>query len=84
MFFFFAVSQSKMLYFFGKMSNSPRGEAQMYPKLVQELYDFSITYEIAMTFLPRLFSFFFFLFLKLEMIDCDFGFGLVQAFFWRI
>lgn len=33
------VTKSKHIYFFGKMSNSPRGEATMYPKLQQELFD---------------------------------------------
>lgn len=35
-----AVSQTKGLYFWGKLSNSPRGEATVYPKLVQDLCGF--------------------------------------------
>jgi alpha-tubulin suppressor-like RCC1 family protein len=33
------ISESQHLYFFGKLSNSSRGEAQMYPKLVDDLYN---------------------------------------------
>lgn len=36
-----AVSVSRHVYFFGKLPNSPRGESQMYPKIQQELYDWS-------------------------------------------
>jgi hypothetical protein len=34
-----AISVSKQLYFWGKLSNSSRGEATMYPKLVDDLYN---------------------------------------------
>lgn len=34
------VSETKALYFWGKLSNSPRGEATMYPKIVDELCGF--------------------------------------------
>jgi len=37
-----AISKSKHLYFWGKMSNSPRGESQVYPKLIDELYDWPV------------------------------------------
>jgi alpha-tubulin suppressor-like RCC1 family protein len=33
-----AISKSKAMYFWGKLSNSPRGEATMYPKMVMDLY----------------------------------------------
>lgn len=33
-----AISQSKHLYFWGKLSNSQRGEATMYPKMEMNLY----------------------------------------------
>lgn len=36
------VSKNRHLYFFGMMSNSPRGEAQTYPKVQDELYDWSV------------------------------------------
>ena len=36
-----AVSKSRHVFFFGIMSNSPRGEAAMYPRIQQELYDWS-------------------------------------------
>jgi alpha-tubulin suppressor-like RCC1 family protein len=35
-----AIAASKNVYFWGKLSNSPRGEATMYPKVVSEMYDF--------------------------------------------
>jgi hypothetical protein len=41
------VTKSKHLYFFGKMSNSPRGEASIYPKLQQELCDWRASYVAA-------------------------------------
>lgn len=34
------VSETKAMYFWGKLSNSPRGEATVYPKIVQELCGF--------------------------------------------
>jgi alpha-tubulin suppressor-like RCC1 family protein len=37
-----AVSASNHLYFWGKMANSPRGEAMVYPKMQQELYDWPV------------------------------------------
>jgi alpha-tubulin suppressor-like RCC1 family protein len=33
-----AISKSKHLYFWGKLSNSQRGEATMYPKIDMNLY----------------------------------------------
>eukprot|EP01041_Mallomonas_annulata_P010080 gene10080-21011_t len=37
-----AISVSRHVYFFGKLPNSPRGEASIYPKIQQELYDWSV------------------------------------------
>ena len=37
-----AISVSKHFYFWGKMSNSPRGESAVYPKMQQELYDWPV------------------------------------------
>ena len=37
------ISQSRHLYFWGKLSNSARGEANVYPQMVQELYDYPVT-----------------------------------------
>lgn len=37
-----ALTVSKHFYFWGKMSNSPRGEASVYPKMQQELYDWPV------------------------------------------
>lgn len=37
-----AVAVTQALYFFGKMSNSPRGEAVMYPRVQDELYDYPV------------------------------------------
>lgn len=37
-----AVSETRHLYYFGKMSNAPRGEATMHPQLVQELFDYPV------------------------------------------
>mmetsp|Transcript_34363 Transcript_34363/g.47248 ORF Transcript_34363/g.47248 Transcript_34363/m.47248 type:complete len:551 (-) Transcript_34363:52-1704(-) len=37
-----AITVSKHMYFWGKMSNSPRGEATTYPKMQQELYDWPV------------------------------------------
>ena len=34
-----AQTESKHVYCWGMMSNAPRGEATMYPKMVEELYD---------------------------------------------
>jgi alpha-tubulin suppressor-like RCC1 family protein len=36
------ITKTRHFYFFGMMSNSPRGEAQTYPKLQDELYDWSV------------------------------------------
>mmetsp|Transcript_18805 Transcript_18805/g.18920 ORF Transcript_18805/g.18920 Transcript_18805/m.18920 type:complete len:507 (-) Transcript_18805:155-1675(-) len=36
------ISVSRHVYFFGKLPNSPRGEATIYPKIQQELYDWSV------------------------------------------
>lgn len=37
-----AVTESSHFYFWGKLPNSPRGEAVLYPKLQQELYSWSV------------------------------------------
>jgi alpha-tubulin suppressor-like RCC1 family protein len=37
-----AVSDSRNLYYFGKMSNAPRGEATVYPQMQQELFDYPV------------------------------------------
>lgn len=37
------VTATKHLYFCGKMSNSPRGEAAMYPRIQEELYDWAVS-----------------------------------------
>jgi alpha-tubulin suppressor-like RCC1 family protein len=37
-----AVSGSRNLYYFGKMSNAPRGEATVYPQMQQELFDYPV------------------------------------------
>lgn len=37
-----AVAKSGHLYYFGKLPNSPRGEATMYPKIQDELYDWNV------------------------------------------
>jgi alpha-tubulin suppressor-like RCC1 family protein len=34
-----AISESRHLHYFGKMSNAPRGEATVYPQIQQELFD---------------------------------------------
>ena len=36
------LTSRKSLFFFGKMSNAPRGESTMYPKMVMELIDYPI------------------------------------------
>lgn len=37
-----AVSDSRHLYYWGKMSNAPRGEATTYPQMTQELFDYPV------------------------------------------
>jgi len=37
-----AISESKHLYYWGKISNAPRGEANMYPQIQSELYDYPV------------------------------------------
>lgn len=37
-----AVSESRHLYYWGKMSNAPRGEATTYPQMTQELFDYPV------------------------------------------
>jgi len=37
-----AVSKSRHVYYFGKMATSPGGEATVYPKIQQELYDWGV------------------------------------------
>ena len=36
------ITETRQLYFWGKLPNSPRGEAQTYPKLQPELFDWNI------------------------------------------
>lgn len=36
------ITKTRQIYFCGMMSNSPRGEAQTYPKITDELYDWSV------------------------------------------
>lgn len=38
-----AVSRTRNLYYFGKMANSSRGEATMYPKMINELVGYPIS-----------------------------------------
>lgn len=37
-----ALTKSKRLFFFGKLPNSPRGEAQLYPKHQEELFQWPV------------------------------------------
>ena len=37
-----AVTESSSFYFWGKLPNSPRGEAMVYPRMQQELYNWNV------------------------------------------
>ena len=37
-----AISATRHLYYWGKMSNAPRGEATVYPQMQQELFDYPV------------------------------------------
>jgi len=37
-----AISESRHFYYWGKLPNSPRGEATIYPQMQQELYDWKV------------------------------------------